>query len=318
MSAPRAPRAWASACSSSASEVEKRGFASSIAVVERPSTRGRRARRLRVLLQQVARLVLHELPRRGGRRRDVDAVGALLDLEDRHLLLVVALGPAARDDAVLPAVPRAHHELAAQPPLAERPALVVAGVADRAEAALVEEDGDACGARARAANGTRAASSSRVPRRCQVVMGASGVSGGIPGRRPGNGDAAEAIPGGRGARDELGEGLADPLLELLEVRAPARRRRSARRGASRRRRAPRGRGPCRRRSARSRRAHSTRCPQSQRVSRGPGTFVATTLARRAERMPRPEPGEERRRDVVEHREEGVDARPRPRRPSGAR
>src|SRR3989441_6366860 len=102
----------------------------------------RSAGRLGMLLEQVGWHVLDELARHGGRSLRVYAVVALLDREHRHLLLVVALRPLAADHAVLPGVPGAHHELAAQPSLAQRPALVVAAVADRAELPVVEEHGD--------------------------------------------------------------------------------------------------------------------------------------------------------------------------------
>src|SRR5207245_11668996 len=100
------------------------------------------AGRLRVLLEEVRRHVLDQLARHGGRRLHVHAVRALLDGEHGHLLLVVAFGSLPGDHAVLPGMPRAHHELAAQPALGQRAALVVARVPDGAEVTLVEEHGD--------------------------------------------------------------------------------------------------------------------------------------------------------------------------------
>ena len=169
MSAPRVGRACASACSSSASEVEKRGLPVVHAGGRDAEHARRRARRLRVLLEQMRGLVLEQLARRARRRLDVDAVGALLDGVHRHLLLVVARRPLARDDAVLPAVPGAHHELAAHPAFRKRPALVVASAAMARKRAVVEEHCDRSALHAHE-HGTRASNSSRVPIRCQVVV----------------------------------------------------------------------------------------------------------------------------------------------------
>src|SRR5438876_11071437 len=82
---------------------------------------------------QMRGLVPDEPPRHHRWRLEVDAVFPLLDREDRDLLLVVAFGALPRDDAVLPGVPGAHHELAVEAALRQRAAFVVAGVADRAE-----------------------------------------------------------------------------------------------------------------------------------------------------------------------------------------
>src|SRR5439155_1048267 len=61
---------------------------------------------------------------------------------DRDLLLVVAFGALPRDDAVLPGVPGAHHELAVEAALRQGAAFVVAGVADRAEPTVMVKNGD--------------------------------------------------------------------------------------------------------------------------------------------------------------------------------
>jgi hypothetical protein len=87
-------------------------------------------------------LVLRHQALGGRRERDVDAVGALFHVVDWHRVALEARRALAGDHAVLPAVPRAHHELLAQAPVAQRTALVVADVRDDAEAALVQEDGD--------------------------------------------------------------------------------------------------------------------------------------------------------------------------------
>src|SRR5207253_2338988 len=86
--------------------------------------------------------VLDELARQHGRGLHVHAIGPLLHREHRDLLFVVTRGPLARDHAVLPGVPGAHHELAVQAAFGQRAALVVAGVADRPELAVVEKQRD--------------------------------------------------------------------------------------------------------------------------------------------------------------------------------
>src|SRR6266496_2470458 len=73
---------------------------------------GWRARGLGVLLEQMRRLVLDQFARHHGWRLHVHAVRPLLHREHRDLLLVVAFGSLARDHAVLPGVPGAHHDLA--------------------------------------------------------------------------------------------------------------------------------------------------------------------------------------------------------------
>src|SRR5438445_8311083 len=83
-----------------------------------------------------------DLPRHHRWRLDVDAVFPLLDREDRDLLLVVALRALPRDDAVLPGVPGAHHELAVEAALRQRAASVVTGVADRAEPTVMVKNGN--------------------------------------------------------------------------------------------------------------------------------------------------------------------------------
>jgi hypothetical protein len=102
----------------------------------------RRAVRLRVFLEQVQLLVLDEPARKLRRRGDVHPVLPLLHAEDGDLLLVIALGAAPGDDAVLPPVPGADDVLVAHAALAERSALVVARVSDRAKTTLVKEDRD--------------------------------------------------------------------------------------------------------------------------------------------------------------------------------
>src|SRR5207247_3465787 len=97
---------------------------------------------LGVDIEQVRVLVLDEPPRHHRRRLNVDAVLPLLDREDRDLLLVVAFRALPRDDAVLPGVPGAHHELAVEAAFRQRAAFVVAGVADRAEPTVMVKNGD--------------------------------------------------------------------------------------------------------------------------------------------------------------------------------
>lgn len=104
---------------------------------------GRGAGGLGVVLQQMRRFVLDQLARHDRWRLDPYSVQPLLDGEDRHLLLIEALGAAAGDDAVFPAVPWAHHVLAVEPPLAQRAAAMVAAVGNGAKGAVVMKDRDA-------------------------------------------------------------------------------------------------------------------------------------------------------------------------------
>src|SRR5206468_8660143 len=73
-----------------------------------------------VLVEQVTRLVLEQLPRRYRRYLNVDSIGALLEGVNRHLLFVIAGWALAGHDAVLPPMPRTRHELLVQPSLGER------------------------------------------------------------------------------------------------------------------------------------------------------------------------------------------------------
>lgn len=82
---------------------------------------------------------------------------------------VVPFRPLARDDAVLPGVPWTHHELPVEPALGQWAALVVAGVADRPELAVMMENGDRPAVELE--SGGDASSSAVSPRRCHVVMG---------------------------------------------------------------------------------------------------------------------------------------------------
>src|SRR5689334_20264299 len=88
------------------------------------------------------RLVFGEDARRHGGSLHVHAVGPLLDGEHRRRVPFESRRAFAREDTVFPGVPRAHHVLAVEPPLAERAALVVAGAGDGPETAVVEEDRD--------------------------------------------------------------------------------------------------------------------------------------------------------------------------------
>src|SRR2546428_9288254 len=88
------------------------------------------------------RLVFHHLAGRDRRRLDEHPVVALFHGEHAGGVLAVAFRSLAGDHAVFPGVPRTHHELAVQPALRERTALVVAAVGYRAERAFMVEHGN--------------------------------------------------------------------------------------------------------------------------------------------------------------------------------
>ena len=133
----RAAAAAAIAWPSRWSEPEKRGLASSIAVVEMPASRSGPGARS-ILRDSGCGVV--RLSRALGRRRDVDQDAAVLDLHrvggNRVLLEArLALAGAAVE---FPVVPGADDVVAVEPALAERAADVVAGVRHRAELPVLE------------------------------------------------------------------------------------------------------------------------------------------------------------------------------------
>src|ERR1700746_4074048 len=96
-----------------------------------------------MFFEQVAGLVLEEFAGSDGWELDVNAVGALFQGVDRHLLLVIARRPLARDHTVFPAVPRAGHEFSLDAALGQRSTFVIADVGDRRQPPCMQEYGDA-------------------------------------------------------------------------------------------------------------------------------------------------------------------------------
>jgi hypothetical protein len=121
-----------------------------------------------MFLEQMRRLVLQEVAGENRRDLNVDAVRAGLDEIDRDLLLVVPLGSLACHYAVLPGVPRTHHELATHPSFGKRSATMIA----ISEIARKVPSWRKTAMRWRSsftANGTRSRSSASLPNRCQVA-----------------------------------------------------------------------------------------------------------------------------------------------------
>src|SRR4030095_16270021 len=93
-------------------------------------------------MEQRMRFVLHQMARSGWGGVEGDAVLPFLDREGRDRLFLIARRATTGQHAVLPPVPRTHHELAVQVAITQRPALVIAVVADGTEAVVVIEQSD--------------------------------------------------------------------------------------------------------------------------------------------------------------------------------